>query len=57
MHLPTGEYLENGCASEVAIPIKVWRDRLNAVVRVVIQNHEFVLREGNDRLVPGWNFR
>ncbi|GAK54934.1 type I phosphodiesterase/nucleotide pyrophosphatase [Candidatus Vecturithrix granuli] len=31
---------------EVAIPISVWRDRINPVVRVVIQDHEFVLKQG-----------
>ena len=31
---------------EITIPIEIWRDRLHSIVRVVIQNKEFLLKEG-----------
>jgi predicted AlkP superfamily phosphohydrolase/phosphomutase len=46
MYLPgPANTLKNG-SPESSIPITVWRDRINPVVRILFQDHELLLQEG-----------
>ncbi|MDY6853848.1 MAG: alkaline phosphatase family protein [Thermodesulfobacteriota bacterium] len=45
-HLPGPANTMKRDAPHVEIPLEIWRDRDNAVVRILIQNNEFLLRQG-----------